>query len=263
MPGASAGAIAVDAILGADIQLAEEIMGIQFHHVRILRGAAIPEIVTPKFCQGIIGLNRAGIIRNDTAAVRLGFQSVSTAEVVVHLELTVSQVRDVHGQSKEARQEYLCQCAQKIHGDGYTVTEICNIPDLKSRDIVSFAIGKSHSNHLVFDTFDLAIRKNPDAYPLFHSDRGFQYTNKVFKSKLDKQGMQLSMSQVGKCIDNGPMEGFWRILKCEMYHLNQFDTHDELVAAIEAFVSYYNHQRRQHKLNCLPPATYRRLLEAA
>ena len=137
------------------------------------------------------------------------------------------------------------------------------ILDLKSRDIVSFAVGRSNNNQLVFDTFDLAIRKYPDAHPLFHSDRGFQYTSKVFKSKLDKQGMLQSMSRVGRCIDNGPMEGLWGILKCEMYYLNQFATYDELVAAIEAFIYYYNHQRRQHKLNCLPPATYRSLLEAA
>ena len=59
------------------------------------------------------------------------------------------------------------------------------------------------------------------------------------------------------------MEGFWGILKCEMYYLNHFDTYEELVAAVEQFVHYYNHQRRQRKLNCLPPATYRSLLEAA
>ena len=28
-------------------------------------------------------------------------------------------------------------------------------------------------------------------------------------------------------------------------------------------IHYYNHKRRQHKLNCLPPATYRSVLEAA
>ena len=42
-----------------------------------------------------------------------------------------------------------------------------------------------------------------------------------------------------------------------------FETYEELVAAVEQFVHYYNYQRRQHKLNCLPPATYRSLLEAA
>ena len=56
---------------------------------------------------------------------------------------------------------------------------------------------------------------------------------------------------------------FWGILKCEMYYLNHFETYEELVAAVEQFIHYYNHQRRQHKLNCLPPATYRSLLEAA
>ena len=123
------------------------------------------------------------------------------------------------------------------------------ILDLKGRDIVSFAIGKSNNNQLVFKTFDLAVEKYPDAHPLFHSDRGFQYTSKQFKAKLDKHGMKQSMSRVGRCIDNGPMEGFWGILKCEMYYLNHFDTYEELAAAIEQFIHYYNHRRRQHKLN--------------
>jgi transposase-like protein len=59
------------------------------------------------------------------------------------------------------------------------------------------------------------------------------------------------------------MEGFWGILKCEMYYLNRFETYEELVSAVEQFIYYYNHKRRQHKLCCLPPATYRSFLEAA
>lgn len=71
------------------------------------------------------------------------------------------------------------------------------------------------------------------------------------------------MSRVGKCIDNGPMEGFWGILKCEMYYLNHFETYEELVSAVERFIHYYNTQRRQHRLACQSPASYRSLLEAA
>ena len=41
---------------------------------------------------------------------------------------------------------------------------------IKSRDIVSFAIGKHNNNLLVFDTFDLAVQKYPDAHPLFIED---------------------------------------------------------------------------------------------
>ena len=87
------------------------------------------------------------------------------------------------------------------------------ILDLFDRRIVSFVIRDSNNNALVFDTFDDAIAKNPDAHPLCHSGRGYQYTNRTFHSKLEKAGITQSMSRVGKCIDNGPMEGFWGILK--------------------------------------------------
>lgn len=59
------------------------------------------------------------------------------------------------------------------------------------------------------------------------------------------------------------MKGFWGILECEMCYLNYFETYEELAAAVEQFIYYYNHQRCQHKLNCLPAATYRSLLEVA
>ena len=85
------------------------------------------------------------------------------------------------------------------------------ILDLYDRRIVSYRIGTSNNNQLVFETFDEALANNPNAHPLFHSDRGFQYTSKVFHQKLIKAGMRQSMSRVGRCIDNGPMEGYWGI----------------------------------------------------
>ena len=72
---------------------------------------------------------------------------------------------------------------------------------------------------------------NPDAKPIFHSDRGFQYTSKTFKKKLEKQEMTQSMSRVGHCIDNGPTEGFWGIIKktgCWMVIASAFSV-DELL----------------------------------
>ncbi|EOA0040726.1 IS3 family transposase, partial [Clostridioides difficile] len=87
------------------------------------------------------------------------------------------------------------------------------ILDLGDRSIVSYVIGKSNNNNLVFETFNKAIEVYPNAKPIFHSDRGYQYTSRVFKSKLLTQGMIQSMSRVGHCIDNAPMEGFLGILK--------------------------------------------------
>ena len=92
------------------------------------------------------------------------------------------------------------------------------ILDLCDRRVVSFAVGEHNDNPIVFKTFDRAVKANPDAHPLFHSDRGFQYTNRTFHNNLVKAGMTQSMSRVAHCIDNGPMEGFWGILKRERYY---------------------------------------------
>ena len=127
------------------------------------------------------------------------------------------------------------------------------ILDLYDRRIVSFVVRDSNNNALVFDTFDEAIEKNPNAHPLCHSDRGYQYTNRSFHSKLEKAGMTQSMSRVGKCIDNGPMEGFWGILKRERYYGKRFTDKETLVKMIEDYIDYYNNKRLQRGLGVLTP----------
>lgn len=127
------------------------------------------------------------------------------------------------------------------------------ILDLYDRRIVSFVVRDSNNNALVFDTFDEAIEKNPNAHPLCHSDRGYQYTNRLFHSKLEKAGMTQSMSRVGKCIDNGPMERFWGILKRERYYGKRFTDKETLVKMIEDYIDYYNNKRLQRNLGVLTP----------
>lgn len=130
------------------------------------------------------------------------------------------------------------------------------ILDLYDRRIVTYKIMESNNNELVFSTFDEAVRLNPDAHPIFHSDRGFQYTNKLFHQKLTDAGMIQSMSRVGRCIDNGPMEGWWGILKSEMYYLRKFTDKTELISAIEEYITYYNTRRYQIKLSSMTPMEY-------
>ncbi len=127
------------------------------------------------------------------------------------------------------------------------------ILDLYDRRIVAFVIRDSNDNPLVYDTFDAAVKANPDAHPLFHSDRGFQYTNRTFHAKLEAAGMMQSMSRVAHCIDNGPMEGFWGILKRERYYGRRFTDRESLVQMIEEYIDYYNSKRLQRNLGVLTP----------
>ena len=132
------------------------------------------------------------------------------------------------------------------------------ILDLYDRRFVAFVISERNDNPLVFKTFDKAVGKNPDAHPLFHSDRGYQYTNRTFHHKIEKAGMTQSMSRVAHCIDNGPMEGFWGILKRERYYGKQ-----ALVQMIGDDIRYYNTRRVQRNLGVLTPMEkYERYLAA-
>ncbi len=70
-------------------------------------------------------------------------------------------------------------------------------------------------------------------------------------------GLTLSMSRVVKCIDNAPIESFFGHFKTESYHLQHYKTFEELVTAIDDYISFYNTQRYQEKLNNLTPLEFR------
>ena len=83
------------------------------------------------------------------------------------------------------------------------------ILDIGDNSIISYVIGKSNNNKLVFDTLDKAIEANPTATPLFHSNRGFQYTSKTFKYKLNAINAVQSMSRVGSALIMVLWKHFW------------------------------------------------------
>ena len=131
------------------------------------------------------------------------------------------------------------------------------ILDLYDLYPVAWVVSSRNDNKLVLDTFAQAIRNNPDAKPIFHSDRGFQYTSKIFQNKLQTQGMMQSMSRVGHCIDNGPTENFWSIVKSEMYYLNHFADEASLRKAIADYMAFYSTERMQERFGGKTPAEVR------
>ncbi|ENQ9313404.1 IS3 family transposase, partial [Listeria monocytogenes] len=132
------------------------------------------------------------------------------------------------------------------------------IIDLYDKSIVSYVLGHSNNNDLVFKTVRPAIRQlSKDEFPLLHSDRGYQYTSKEFKRMMEKAKLTHSMSRVGRCIDNGPIEAFWGTLKVEKYYLHKFETYEALKHAIDTYIKFYNNERYQETLNGLSPLEYR------
>lgn len=105
----------------------------------------------------------------------------ATAENILNREFTANAVN----------KKWCTDVTEMKYGARGEKAYLSAILDLKSRDIVSFAIGRHNNNQLVFETYE------------------------------------------------------------------------ELVHAVGQFIHYYNHQRCQHRLNCLAPMDYRSLLEAA
>ncbi|KMY42826.1 transposase [Peribacillus loiseleuriae] len=124
------------------------------------------------------------------------------------------------------------------------------ILDLDDSSIISYICGHSTNNQWVFRTLDQAIATlKCDEQPLVHSDRGYQYTSHGFKRKIH------SMSRVGKCIDNGPMESFWGTLKCEKYDLHKYETFEALQQALNGYIQFYNNEQIERLKAFLPLST--------
>ena len=65
------------------------------------------------------------------------------------------------------------------------------------------------------------------------------------------------MSRVGRCIDNGPIEGFWGIIKSEMYYLDTFTDEQTLRDAIADYMAFYSNERAQERFKGKTPAEVR------
>ena len=129
--------------------------------------------------------------------------------------------------------------------------------DLYDRSIVAWVISSRNDNMLVQGTFNQAVMQNPEAHPLFHSDRGYQYTSPSFQNKLKEYGMIQSMSRVACCLDNGPTEGLWGIIKTEMYQMYEINDKVSLIQAIRNYIDFYNHHRYQERFDSKTPMEVR------
>jgi putative transposase len=90
------------------------------------------------------------------------------------------------------------------------------VEDLFSRPIVGWSMDETMTSRLVVDALDMALRgRRPGEGLLTHSGRGSQYASEHYQDLLSKNGIEYSMSGVGQCWDNAPVESFFASLKKE------------------------------------------------
>lgn len=126
--------------------------------------------------------------------------------------------------------------------------------DLCTNQIVAHRMDTHSEQSLVTQTFKQIQSKLIEDETIIHTDRGPQYTSHAFRRFIKKNHATHSMSRPGKCIDNGPMENVWGIIKSERYHLNTYDTVAELKTDITNYIKFYNTQRVTLKMGLKIPA---------
>ncbi|WP_251232767.1 IS3 family transposase, partial [Burkholderia mallei] len=132
------------------------------------------------------------------------------------------------------------------------------VMDLYNGEIIAWHSATRASFDLISSMLKKAFsRLTRGERPLLHSDQGWQYQMPAYRRLLDQRAVQQSMSRKGNCLDNAAMESFFGTLKAEFFHLNEFDSVEQLRAGIRQYIRYYNHERIRLKLKALSPVQYR------
>jgi putative transposase len=120
--------------------------------------------------------------------------------------------------------------------------------DLFNRKIVGFSTADHMRTELVLDALDMALgRQTVAEYGLLaHSDRGSQYASDAYQERLNKTGIQISMSRKGNCWDNAYAESFFATLKKELVYRRRFRSKEEARKAIFEYIEVWYNRKRLH-----------------
>ena len=135
------------------------------------------------------------------------------------------------------------------------------IKDFCDGSIVSHNCSTTPDMKLVLGMLDKALDKNMCLAGLvFHSDQGWQYQHATWRKKLGSRCITQSMSRKGNCLDNSKMETFFSTLKKAIWFGREKDyrSPDQLIAAIDDYIDWYNNERIQAKLKGLSPLQFRK-----
>jgi putative transposase len=119
--------------------------------------------------------------------------------------------------------------------------------DLASRRVVGWAIRASLETELVLAALHVALGRRRVAPGLIHhSDRGSQYASATYQETLAAHGIVPSMSRVGDCWDNAPVESFFSGLKAEVQPDQPWPTRAAAYTAIADHIETFYNRTRLH-----------------
>ena len=125
------------------------------------------------------------------------------------------------------------------------------IVDWHSRFILSWRLSNTLDTAFCVEALEESFQYGlPD---IFNSDQGSQFTSEDFTGVLEAAGVAISMDGKGRCMDNIFVERLWRSLKYEEVYLHAYDSVEQAIERIGAWINFYNFERVHQALGYKTP----------
>mgnify|MGYP003583692940 FL=1 len=134
---------------------------------------------------------------------------------------------------------------------------LTTVIDLFDRKVIGWTLSETlKAIDTSFEAFRKAMINRPlvsDQTLIFHSDRGIQYSCKIFLHALSKKiQIKQSMSRKGNCYDNAVAESFFKTLKTELVYRHKYKNRKQARKSIHDYIeNFYNTVRRHSALGNL------------
>lgn len=126
------------------------------------------------------------------------------------------------------------------------------ILDWFSRYVVAWEMDITLETGFCLKALDRALAKS--RCEIFNSDQGCQFTSAEFTTRLEQEGIRISMDGRGRVYDNIFVERLWRALKYEEVYLKAYDNVFEALREIGRYFEFYNGERLHQSLGYQTPA---------
>ena len=138
----------------------------------------------------------------------------------------------------------------------YRFCYLALVTDYYTKEIVGYKVAPTLEAKYAIEALNMALAHG-SAYDLskliHHSDRGVQYASYTYTDILKSNGISISMTESGNPKDNAVAERVNNTIKNELLSGMQFSRIDEVRAAVDTAVEFYNNERPHLSLDGMTP----------
>lgn len=127
----------------------------------------------------------------------------------------------------------------------------CGIISVNRKILVGYTQADKCTAQLAADALGKAIKEYGAPYMVM-TDRGAQFTSKLFYDMMQENKIRHSMSRPYTPIDNRFIETFWKSMKVELGKVKHLTT-QTYAMVVDYYIYYYNNLRPHSSLNYIPP----------